>query len=384
MDFSDLLRIAIENDASDLYLIPESPLIMRVLDFSKEEMIPVGEIPLTSSQVQELADSITDDEQKARFEQGLELDFAYEDRGVGRFRINLYRSHLGTSMVCRLVKSKIPTIDELNLPPVLKDLAMEERGLILVVGAVGSGKSSTLAAMLDHRNTHRGGHILTVEDPLEFLHEHKRSLVSQREVGIDTESYSAALKHVLRQAPDVIVVGEIRDTETMSAAIHFAETGHLLLSTLHSVNSPQALDRIINFYPGEFRQNILMQLSANLKAIISQRLISRADGTGQVPAVGVLKDTPRIKDLIAKGEIDTVASTMEERNTEGMISIDQSIYNLYEQGIITAEDALRFADSPNNMGIKIRRLQNTLRLQQEADKFRQSLRPTGELHSLQK
>jgi twitching motility protein PilU len=373
MEFGELLAIAVENDASDLYLIPESPLIMRVLDFSKEEMIPIGETPLTPSQIQELADSITDDDQKARFEQGAELDFAYERKGVGRFRVNLYRSHLGVSMVCRLVKLKIPTIDELNLPPVLKDLAMEERGLILVVGSVGSGKSSTLAAMLDHRNTHRGGHILTIEDPLEFLHSHKRSLVSQREIGIDTGSYSIALRHVLRQAPDVIVIGEIRDLETMSAAIHFAETGHLLLSTLHSVNTHQALERIINFYPDEFRQNILLQLSLNLKSIISQRLISRADGTGQLPAVGVLRDTPRIKDLIAKEDIGAIASAIEERNTEGMLSIDQAIYNLYEQGLITAEDALRFSDSPNNMGIRIRRLQNTLRMQQETEKLRQPL-----------
>jgi twitching motility protein PilU len=384
MRFSDLLRIAAENDASDLYLIPESPLIMRVLDFSKEEMIPIGETSLTSSQIEQLAGSITNADQKADFDRGLELDFAYEDKGMGRFRINLYRSHLGTSMVCRLVRSKIPTIDELGLPPVLKDLAMEERGLILIVGSVGSGKSSTLAAMLDHRNIHRSGHILTVEDPLEFLHEHKRSLVSQREVGIDTESYSSGLKNVLRQAPDVIAIGEIRDLETMSAAIHFAETGHLLLSTLHSTNSHQALERIINFYPSEFRQNILLQLSLNLKAIVSQRLIPRVDGTGQIAAVGVLRDTPRIKDLIAKEDIGSIASAVEERNREGMLSIDQSIYSLYERKIITAEDALRFADSPNNMGIRIRRLENTLRQQEEADKLRQPRKPADELHSLQR
>jgi len=252
------------------------------------------------------------------------------------------------------------------MPPVLKHLAMEERGLMLIVGAAGSGKSSTLAALIDHRNTQRTGHILTIEDPLEFLHTHKQSIVSQREVGLDTRTYVTGLKNVLRQAPDVIAIGEIRDIGAMSAAVQFAETGHLLLSTLHAVNAPQALERIINFYPTEARQNILLQLSINLKAIIAQRLIPRADGTGQVVAVGVLRDTPRIKDLIAKEEIGTIAQAMEERNREGMLSLDQAIYSLHEQGLITAEDATRFADSPNNMGIKIRRLENIRRQQQEA------------------
>ena len=362
MDFNELLKIAIENDASDLYLIPETPLMMRV----KEEVMPVGEVPLTPSEIQQLADSITDAGQREDFNQGSEVDFAYEEKGMGRFRINLYKSHLGTSMVCRLVKSKIPSLDELGMPPVLKHLAMEERGLMLIVGAAGSGKSSTLAALIDHRNTQRTGHILTIEDPLEFLHTHKQSIVSQREVGLDTRTYVTGLKNVLRQAPDVIAIGEIRDIGAMSAAVQFAETGHLLLSTLHAVNAPQALERIINFYPTEARQNILLQLSINLKAIIAQRLIPRADGTGQVVAVGVLRDTPRIKDLIAKEEIGTIAQAMEERNREGMLSLDQAIYSLHEQGLITAEDATRFADSPNNMGIKIRRLENIRRQQQEA------------------
>lgn len=371
MEFDELLKIAVENDASDLYLIPESPLVMRVMDFSQEEMISVGQTPLTSSEIQELAYSIMDADQMADFDRGLELDFAYEDRGMGRFRVNLYKGHLGASMVCRLVKSEIPTIEGLSLPPVLKDLAMEERGLILVVGSVGSGKSSTLTAMIDHRNNNRSGHILTIEDPLEFLHVHKRSLVSQREVGIDTESYASALRNVLRQAPDVISIGEIRDMETMSAALHFAETGHLILSTLHAINTHQALERVINFYPGEFRENTLLQLSINLKAIISQRLVPRADAMGPIAAVGILRDTPRIKDLILKEDIGGIASAIEERNKEGMVSIDQAIFNLHEQGIITAQDALRFADSSNNMGIRIRRLENTLRQRQEADGSRQ-------------
>ncbi len=368
MKLSELLRLTVENDATDLYLIPQSPPMMRI----KDQMAPVVEMPLSRNEIEQVADFMTTDKQKAELEQNLELNFAYEREGTGRFRVNIYKSHAGISMVCRIVKLDIPSVDELLLPPILKELVMEERGLILVVGSVGSGKSSTLAAILDHRNTHRTGHILTVEDPLEFLHTHKRSIVSQREVGIDTDSYSTALKSVLRQAPDVIVIGEVRDRESMSSALHFAETGHLLISTLHAVNTYQTLERIVNFYPNEFRQNILLQLSINLKAIISQRLIPKADGTGQIVAVGILRDTPRIKDLIAKEEIGSIASTIEDRNREGMLSIDQAILKLYEQGRITAEDALRYADSPNNVGIKIRRLENTRMQQRDAESLRQA------------
>ncbi len=368
MKLSELLRLTVENDATDLYLIPQSPPMMRI----KDQVVPVVEMPLSRNEIEQVADFMTTDKQKAELEQSLELNFAYEREGTGRFRVNIYKSHAGMSMVCRIVKLDIPSVDELLLPPILKELVMEERGLILVVGSVGSGKSSTLAAILDHRNTHKTGHILTVEDPLEFLHTHKRGIVSQREVGIDTDSYSTALKSVLRQAPDVIVIGEVRDRESMSAALHFAETGHLLISTLHAVNTYQTLERIVNFYPNEFRQNILLQLSINLKAIISQRLIPKADGTGQIVAVGILRDTPRIKDLIVKEEIGAIASAIEDRNREGMLSIDQAILKLYEQGRVTAEDALRYADSPNNVGIKIRRLENTRMQQRDAESLRQA------------
>ena len=368
MKLSELLRLTVENDATDLYLIPQSPPMMRI----KDRIVPVVEMPLSRQEIEQVADFMTTDKQKAELEQNLELNFAYEREGTGRFRVNIYKSHAGISMVCRIVKLDIPSIDELLLPPILKELVMEERGLILVVGSVGSGKSNTMAAILDHRNTHRTGHILTVEDPLEFLHTHKRGIVSQREVGIDTDSYSTALKSVLRQSPDVIVIGEIRDRESMSAALHFAETGHLLISTLHAVNTYQTLERIVNFYPNEFRQNILLQLSINLKAIISQRLIPKADGTGQIVAVGILRDTPRIKDLIVKEEIGSIASAIEDRNREGMLSIDQAILKLYEQGRITSEDALRYADSPNNVGIKIRRLENTRIQQRDAESLRQA------------
>ena len=368
MKLSELLRLTVENDATDLYLIPQSPPMMRI----KDQIVPVVEMQLSRDEIEQVADFMTTDKQKAELEQNLELNFAYEREGTGRFRVNIYKSHAGISMVCRIVKLDIPSVDELLLPPILKELVMEERGLVLIVGSAGSGKSSTLAAIIDHRNTHRTGHILTVEDPLEFLHTHKRSIVSQREVGIDTDSYSTALKSVLRQSPDVIVIGEVRDRESMSAALHFAETGHLLISTLHAVNTYQTLERIVNFYSNEFRQNILLQLSINLKAIISQRLIPKADGTGQIVAVGILRDTPRIKDLIVKEEIGSIAAAIEDRNREGMLSIDQAILKLYEQGRITAEDALRYADSPNNVGIKIRRLENTRMQQRDSEQLRQA------------
>jgi twitching motility protein PilU len=325
-------------------------------------------------EIQQVAEYMMNDEQRAAFYRESEMNFAYEREGAGRFRVNIYKSHAGISVVCRIVKLNIPTMEELILPPVLKDLAVDDRGLILVVGAVGSGKSSTLAAMIGYRKAHRTGHILTIEDPIEFLYTHEQSVVSQREVGIDTESYSNALKNALRQAPDVIVLGEIRDTEAMSSAMHFAETGHLLISTLHAVNAHQAIERVLNFYPAEFHQNILLELSTNIKAIVSQRLIPKADGTGPIVAVGVLRDTPRVKDLIAKGDIAGIALAVEERNLEGMLSIDQAIFNLYEQGSITAEDALRFADSPNNMGIRIRQLENTLKQRQDADRLKQPRR----------
>ncbi|MFC1714304.1 PilT/PilU family type 4a pilus ATPase [Candidatus Poribacteria bacterium] len=368
MKLSELLKTAVDSDAADLFLIPKRPPMMRV----NEEMIPIVDTPLTQLEIQQVAEFMMSEKQRAELEQNSELNFAYEREETGRFRVNIFKSHSGVSMVCRIVKMEIPTIDQLLLPPVLRELVLEDRGLVLVTGAVASGKSSTLAALIDHRNNVRTGHILTAEDPLEFLHVHKQSLVSQREIGIDTESYTIALKNMLRQSPDVIMIGEIRDAETMSHALHFAETGHLLLSTLHATNTYQALERIMNFYPIEFRSNILLQLSMNLKAIVSQRLLPRIDGNGLIVAVGVMRDTPRIKDLIAKGEIGPIADTIEERNRDGMRSVDQAIFSLYEQGTITEEDALRYSDSPNNVGLKIRQLENTRRQQQESEKLKQA------------
>jgi twitching motility protein PilU len=378
MKLSELLKIAVDNEAIDLFLMPKSPPMMRV----KSDVIPVIGTHLTSFEIQQVVDFMTSDIQKAEFEDTSELNFAYEREDVGRFRVNVFKSHSGISVVFRIVKLQIPTIDELRLPHVLQDIIMEERGLIFIVGAVGSGKSTTLAALLNYRNMHRNGHILTIEDPLEFLHVHNRSIVSQREVGIDTESYENALKNVLRQSPDVIAVGEIRDVEAMNAALHYAETGHLMITTLHAVNSYQAFERMINFYPAEFRDNILLEISANIKAVVSQRLIPRADGTGRVVAVGVLRDSPRIKDLIAKGSIAEISAELEKRNTEGIVSLDEAIFKLHEEGLITAEDALRYADRPNNMAIRIRQFENTLRQRQEADRIRHPRDQAGRLTNL--
>ena len=378
MKLSELLKIAVDNEAIDLFLMPKSPPMMRV----KDDVIPVIGTHLTSFEIQQVVDFMTSDSQKAEFENTSELNFAYEREDIGRFRVNVFKSHSGLSVVFRIVKLEIPTIDELRLPHILQDIIMEERGLIFIVGAVGSGKSTTLAALLNYRNMHRNGHILTIEDPLEFLHVHNRSIFSQREVGIDTESYESALKTVLRQSPDVIAVGEIRDIEAMNAALHYAETGHLMITTLHAVNSYQAFERMINFYPAEFRDNILLEISANIKAVVSQRLIPRADGTGRVVAVGVLRDSPRIRDLIAKGSIAEISAELEKRNTEGIVSLDEAIFKLHEEGLITAEDGLRYADRPNNMAIRIRQLENTLRQRQEADKIRHPRDQAGRLTNL--
>ncbi len=375
MKLSELLKIAVDSEAIDLFLVPKSPPMMRV----KDDVIPVIGTPLTSFEIQQVVDFMTNDSQKAEFESASELNFAYEREDIGRFRVNVFKSHSGISVVFRIVKLEIPTVEELRLPHVLQEIIMEERGLIFIVGAVGSGKSTTMAALLNYRNMHRNGHILTIEDPLEFLHVHKRSIFSQREVGIDTESYENALRNVLRQSPDVIAVGEVRDIDAMNAALHYAETGHLMVTTLHAVNSYQAFERMINFYPAEFRDNILLEIAANIKAVISQRLIPRADGTGRVVGVGVLRDSPRIKDLVAKGSITEISAELEKRNTEGIISIDQAIFKLHEEGLITAEDALRYADRPNNMAIRIRQLENTLRQRQEVDRLRHPRDQAGRL-----
>jgi len=294
------------------------------------------------------------DKQAAEFEEHQEVNFAISLPGVARFRVNAFTQRGSHGMVLRTINSEIPTFEQLHLPPVLKDISMTRRGLVIFVGGTGSGKSTSLAAMVGYRNENSYGHIVTIEDPIEYIHDHKNCLVTQREVGVDTESYEIALKNTLRQAPDVILLGEIRDRETMDYAIAFAETGHLCLSTLHANSTNQALDRIINFFPEERRPQLLMDLSLNLKAVVSQRLIPRADQKGRVPAVEVLINTPLMSDLIFKGEVHEMKELMAKSGEQGMKTFDQALFDLYEEGLITYEDALRNADSVNDLRLRIK------------------------------
>jgi twitching motility protein PilU len=349
MLISELLKKMVEKDASDLYIKADTPPTFRVEGKTIQEP---GKI--SPMEAERLAYSIMNDEQQVTFAQTNEMNLAFSYAELGRFRCNIYKQRGTIGIVLRRVKTQIPSIDNLNLPPILNKLALEKRGLVLVVGATGSGKSTTLAAMLNYRNENCEGHIITIEDPIEFIHQDKKSIVSQREVGIDTESYSEALKNALRQSPDVILIGEMRDVESVSASIYFAETGHLVMSTLHSTNASQALERILQFYPGEMHPQILMQLSLNLKAIISQRLINRADGNGRVPAVEIMLVTPRIKDLIKKGEISQIRGAIQASIKDGLQSFDQALYELYTKGLITIDDALAAADSANDLRLKIK------------------------------
>jgi twitching motility protein PilU len=335
-------------DASDLYLTAGKPPVFRVNGVGV-----AGKTALTAEQVETLVTSLLDAQQTLDFARELELNFAVV-RGEGRFRVNVFRQRGSIGMVARLVRTKIRTLDELGLPEVMKRIAMGRRGLVLVVGATGSGKSTLLAALIDHRNTNEAGHILTVEDPIEFMHPHKQSIVTQREVGTDTRSYAAALKNALRQAPDVVLIGEIRDAETMEAAIAFAETGHLCLSTLHANNANQALERILNLVPVNRQHEVRLQLSLNLRAILSQRLVAASSG-GRVAALEILLDTPRVKDLIKGGEIDAIKDAIEQSSPDGCLTFDQSLFELYASGAIAEGHALEFADRPNNLRLLIQR-----------------------------
>jgi twitching motility protein PilU len=342
--FSHMLKL----DASDLYLTAGKAPVFRV---NGEGLS--GKMALSAEQVETLVTSLLDAGQRAEFARELELNFALA-RGEGRFRVNVFRQRGALGMVARLVRTKIRTLDELGLPPVMKTIAMTRRGLVLVVGATGSGKSTLLAALVDHRNTNEAGHILTVEDPIEFMHPHKQSIVTQREVGTDTLSYGAALKNALRQAPDVVLIGEIRDAETMEAAVAFAETGHLCLSTLHANNANQALERILNFVPPSRQHEVRLQLSLNLRAIVSQRLVAAASG-GRVPALEILLDTPRVKDLVKGGEIEAIKDAIEQSSPDGCRTFDQSLFDLYASGAIAETRALQCADRPNNLRLVIER-----------------------------
>jgi len=349
VNIEDFFRKMVEIEASDLYLTVAKPPMYRT-----EGKIEVGgDHPFTPQELGDIAQAIMNDKQKQEFAETMEMNMAMSLPGISRFRVNIFQQRGSVGMVIRRIKADVLSVEQMGLPAILGDIVMTKRGLVLVVGATGSGKSTSLAAMIDHRNTHEAGHIITIEDPIEFVHRHKRSIITQREVGFDTHSFQAALKNTLRQAPDVILIGEIRDTETMEAAITFAETGHLCLGTLHSNNANQAIERIMNFFPSERHAQIYLQLSLNLRSIVSQRLIPSVEGK-RVAALEILMDTPRVKDLIKKGEVDTLKQAMEQGIQEGCQTFDQALFALYRDGIINLDQALINADSANNLRLKIK------------------------------
>ena len=349
MDIGYFLKLMVDKGASDMFLTTGAPVNIKV----EGRLYPLGNTGLPSGMVRKIAYSLMDDGQVPQFERELELNMALAVKGVGRFRVNVFKQRGEIGMVIRAIKSDIPSVEQLQLPPVFSSLAMEARGLILVVGATGSGKSTTLAAMLDHRNRNTSGHILTIEDPIEYLHRHKQSIINQREVGLDTHGYHEALKNAMREAPDVIMIGEIRDTDTMEAAIAFSETGHLCLATLHSNNADQALERVLNFFPESAHKNVLMNLALNLRAVVSQRLVTGKNGR-RLPAAEVLLNTPLIRDMIRRGQIHEVKDAMDRSLQEGMQTFDQSLYRLYKEGRIELEEALSKADSRDGLALKIR------------------------------
>jgi len=347
---NDLLKLMVSRGGSDLFITSEFPPGIKV----DGKVTKVSPQPLNAAHTLALARAIMSDKQAAEFERTKECNFAISPAGIGRFRVSAFVQQGKVGMVLRVIPLTLPTIDGLGVPQVLKDVVMTKRGLCILVGATGSGKSTTLAAMVDWRNDNSYGHIITVEDPIEFIHPHKNCVVTQREVGLDTDSWENALKNTLRQAPDVILMGEIRDRETMEHAVQFAETGHLCLATLHANSANQALDRIINFFPEERRAQLLMDLSLNLKSIVSQRLVPRQDGKGRVAVVEVLLNTPLISDLIFKGEVAEIKDIMRKSRNLGMQTFDQALFDAFESNLITYEDALRNADSLNDLRLQIK------------------------------
>ncbi len=348
-----LLEHMLHVEASDLYLAAESPPVFRI-----DGTGHAGRTSLTGVQIAVMADSLLTGAQRSEFAQKLEMNLALSMESGGRFRANIFRQRGETGMVIRLVRTTIKTLDELNHPPALAEIMRSKRGLVLLVGGTGSGKSTTLAAMIDHRNRIETGHIITIEDPVEFIHPHRRCIVTQREVGLDTLSYQDALKNALRQAPDVILIGEIRDVATMEAAIAFAETGHLCVSTLHANNANQAIERILNFFPASRQHEIRLQLSLNLRAIISQRLVA-AIGDGRAAALEILLDTPRIRDLVKRGDTDALKEAMEQSGHDGCQTFDSALFDLAVAGRIEDDEALRAADSPNNLRLRLSRLRQS-------------------------
>jgi twitching motility protein PilU len=347
---NDLLRLLVTRNGSDLFLTADFPPAIKV----DGKVAKVSPQPLTGAHTLALARAIMSDKQAAEFEKSKECNFAISPQAIGRFRVSAFMQQGHVGMVLRTIPAHIPTIDDLCLPRVLKDMAMTKRGLVIMVGATGSGKSTSLAAMVDWRNENSYDHIITVEDPVEFVHPHKNCIVTQREVGIDTDSWEAALKNSLRQAPDVILMGEIRDRETMELAVAFAETGHLCMATLHANSSNQALDRIINFFPEERRDQLLMDLSLNIKGMISQRLLPKQEGKGRIAAVEVMLNTPLLADMIFKGQVGEIKELMKRSRELGMQTFDQALFDLYESHSITFEDALRNADSVNDLRLQFK------------------------------
>ncbi len=346
----ELLKLLVSRNGSDLFITAEFPPAIKV----DGRINKVSSQPLTPAHTLALTRSIMNDRQMSEFERTKECNFAISPPGTGRFRVNAFVQMGKVGMVLRVIPSKLPTIDDLRLPPILKDISMTKRGLVIVVGATGSGKSTTLAAMVDWRNENSYGHIITIEDPVEFVHPHKNCIVTQREVGLDTEDWEIALKNTLRQAPDVILMGEIRDRETMEHAVAFAETGHLCLATLHANSANQALDRIINFFPEERRTQLLMDLSLNLKGMVSQRLLPRENSKGRVAVIEILLNSPLISDLIFKGEVGEIKEVMRRSRDIGMQTFDQALFDAFEEGTISYQDALRNADSPNDLRLQIK------------------------------
>jgi twitching motility protein PilU len=346
----DLLRLMLQKRGSDLFITADFPPAFKI----DGRVTPVSNQVLSPVHTAELARAIMNDKQAAEFENKKECNFAINPSGIGRFRCNAFVQQAKVGLVLRTITAEIPTVESLGIPPVLKDIVMSKRGIVLLVGATGSGKSTTLAAMVGHRNENTFGHIVTIEDPIEYVHPHRNCIITQREVGVDTDDWSIALKNALRQAPDVVQIGEIRDRETMENAVVFAETGHLCLATLHANNANQALDRIINFFPEEKRQQLLMDLSLNLKALISQRLLPIKDTKGRIAAVEIMINSPLISDLIFKGEVSEIKEVMKRSRELGMQTFDHALFDLYEAGKITYEDALRNADSVNDLRLRIK------------------------------
>jgi len=346
----NLLKKMVEKDGSDLFLTTGFPPAIKV----DGQIHKATDTVLTADQSAMMVRSIMNDKQVKEFDATKECNFAISPQGIGRFRVSAFIQQGLVGAVLRTITTEIPTLSELELPPILKDVVMNKRGLVIVVGGTGSGKSTSLAAMIGHRNENSKGHIISIEDPVEYVHPHRGCVITQREVGVDTDSWHAALKNTLRQAPDVILIGEIRDRETMEYGIQFAETGHLCLATLHANSANQALDRIINFYPEEKRDQLLMDLSLNIKSIISQRLLPRESGEGRVAAMEILMQTPLVSDLIFKGQVPELKEVMKKSNRLGMNTFDQSLFNLFEAGAISYEDALKNADSKNEVRLRIK------------------------------